>query len=259
MVTYLPRIVDGELERRLRSVGAVVIEGPKACGKTATATRIAQTVIRLDEDPAARNLIHNAPGQLFDNPTPILFDEWQVEPAIWNRVRRQVDDRQGKGLYILTGSATPNDDATRHSGAGRFGVINMRPMSLFESGHSNGGASLTALLEGEAQSGNGKHLDLMEVVKRIVIEPSPVRRRADARRGVRRPPASHAGPEPGPVRTRLRLGRVHREGRPRDRARHARSMRLLKFRRDSAGDPFEGQISHHRPTARFCVSAGQAG
>ena len=68
MATYLPRIVDGELERRLRSVGAVVIEGPKACGKTATATRIAQTVFRLDEDPAARSLIHNAPGQLFDNP-----------------------------------------------------------------------------------------------------------------------------------------------------------------------------------------------
>ncbi len=169
MATYLPRIVDGELERRLRSVGAVVIEGPKACGKTATATRFAQTVFRLDEDPVARSLIHNAPGQLFDNPTPILFDEWQVEPAIWNRVRRQVDDRQGKGLYILTGSATPNDDATRHSGAGRFGVINMRPMSLFESGHSNGGVSLTALLEGEGQSGNGKHLDFMEVVKRIVI------------------------------------------------------------------------------------------
>lgn len=168
MATYLPRPVDGELERRLKAVGAVVIDGPKACGKTATATRFAQTVFRLDEDPAARSLIHNAPGQLFDNPTPILFDEWQVEPAIWNRVRRQVDDRQGKGLYILTGSATPNEDATRHSGAGRFGVINMRPMSLFESGHSNGEVSLTALLEGQAQIGSGKHLDFMEVIKRVI-------------------------------------------------------------------------------------------
>ncbi len=168
MATYLPRTVDGELERRLKAVGAVVIDGPKACGKTATATRFAQTVFRLDEDPAARSLIHNAPGQLFDNPTPILFDEWQVEPAIWNRVRRQVDDRQGKGLYILTGSATPNEDATRHSGAGRFGVINMRPMSLFESGHSNGEVSLTALLEGQAQIGSGKHLDFMEVIRRVI-------------------------------------------------------------------------------------------
>ena len=169
MATYLPRIVDGELKRHLEAIGAVVIEGPKACGKTATATQLAKTVFRLDEDPAVRSLIKNAPQQLFDNPTPILFDEWQVEPDIWNRVRRQVDDRQGKGLYILTGSATPNDDATRHSGAGRFGVINMRPMSLFESGHSNGDVSLSALLEGEAQSGSGKQLDFMAVVKRIVI------------------------------------------------------------------------------------------
>lgn len=169
MATYLPRTVDGELERRLRALGTVVIEGPKACGKTVTGTRYAQTVFRLDEDPAARSLIANAPGQLFDNPTPILFDEWQIAPDIWNRVRRQVDDRQGKGLYILTGSATPNDDVTRHSGAGRFGVINMRPMSLFESGHSNGHVSLAALLEGEALSGNGQHLDFMDVVRRIVI------------------------------------------------------------------------------------------
>ena len=169
MVTYLPRIVDGELKRRLNSIGAVVIDGPKACGKTATASRFAQTLFRLDEDPVARSLIHNAPRQLFDNPTPILFDEWQVEPALWNRVRRQVDDREGKGLYILTGSATPNDDATRHSGAGRFGVIKMRPMSLFESGHSNGDVSLAGLLAGEVQNGSGKHLGFMEVVKHLVI------------------------------------------------------------------------------------------
>ena len=168
MATYLPRIVDGELKRHLEAIGAVVIEGPKACGKTATATQLAKTVFRLDEDPAVRSLIKNAPQQLFDNPTPILFDEWQVEPDIWNRVRRQVDDRQGKGLYILTGSATPSEDATRHSGAGRFGVINMRPMSLFESGHSNGEVSLTALLEGQAQIGTGKHLDFMEVIRRVI-------------------------------------------------------------------------------------------
>ena len=89
-----------------------------------------------------------APERLFDNPTPILFDEWQVEPTIWNKVRRQVDDREGKGLFILTGSATPTDDASRHSGAGRFSVMKMRPMSLFESGHSNGEMSLSSLLAG---------------------------------------------------------------------------------------------------------------
>ncbi len=151
MATYLPRIADVELEQRLGYIGAVLIDGPKACGKTATASRHAQTVIRLDEDQTARTWVRLAPERLFDGPTPILFDEWQVEPTIWNKVRRQVDDRDGKGLFILTGSATPTDDATRHSGAGRFSVMKMRPMSLFESGHSTGEMSLASLLRGERQ------------------------------------------------------------------------------------------------------------
>jgi predicted AAA+ superfamily ATPase len=123
MAGYLQRIADRELVERLGYIGAVLIEGPKASGKTATATQHAQTVVRLDEDQTARRLMTLAPDRLFDNPTPILFDEWQVEPTIWNKVRRQVDDREGKGLFILTGSATPTDDASRHSGAGRFSVM----------------------------------------------------------------------------------------------------------------------------------------
>ena len=169
MVSYLPRIADRELEQRLGYIGAVLIDGPKACGKTATATRQAKTVFRFDDDDVARSFVKLSPQRLFDNPTPILFDEWQVEPAIWNRVRRQVDDREGTGLYILTGSATPSDDATRHSGAGRFAVMAMRPMSLFESGHSNGEISLAALVQGEAQTGLGTHLSFEELVTRIVV------------------------------------------------------------------------------------------
>lgn len=169
MATYLPRIADHELEQRLEYIGAVLIDGPKACGKTATASRHAQTVIRLDEDATARTWLKIAPERLFDGPTPILFDEWQVEPTIWNKVRRQVDDRDGKGLFILTGSATPTDDATRHSGAGRFSVMKMRPMSLFESGHSNGEMSLARLLNGERQTGLGTHLGFDELLERIVI------------------------------------------------------------------------------------------
>lgn len=169
MATYLPRIADLELEQRLGYIGAVLIDGPKACGKTATASRQAQTVIRLDEDQTARTWVRLAPERLFDGPTPILFDEWQVEPTIWNKVRRQVDDRAGKGLFILTGSATPTDDATRHSGAGRFSVMKMRPMSLFESGHSNGEMSLASLLGGERQTGLGTHLTFDELLKRIVV------------------------------------------------------------------------------------------
>ncbi len=169
MATYLPRIADVELEQRLGYIGAVLIDGPKACGKTATASRHAQTVIRLDEDQTARTWVRLAPERLFDGPTPILFDEWQVEPTIWNKVRRQVDDRDGKGLFILTGSATPTDDATRHSGAGRFSVMKMRPMGLFESGHSTGEMSLASLLRGERQTGLGTHLSFDELLNRIVI------------------------------------------------------------------------------------------
>ena len=169
METYLPRLADVELHRRLKIAGAVLIGGPKACGKTETAKRAARTVFRLDEDEAARTAVSLAPDRLFENPTPILFDEWQAEPALWNRVRCQVDDRGGHGLYILTGSATPNDDAKRHSGAGRIGVLKMRPMSLFESGHSNGGVSLSALFEGEAQSAAGVDLPFEDLVRRIVI------------------------------------------------------------------------------------------
>lgn len=169
MGTYLPRIADVELEQRLGYIGAILIDGPKACGKTATASRHAQTVIRLDEDQTARTWVRLAPERLFDGPTPILFDEWQVEPTIWNKVRRQVDDRDGKGLFILTGSATPTDDATRHSGAGRFSVMKMRPMSLFESGHSTGEMSLASLLRGERQTGLGTHLSFDELLHRIVI------------------------------------------------------------------------------------------
>ncbi|MFT4286087.1 ATP-binding protein [Nocardioides sp.] len=169
MVNYLPRIADQELVERLGYIGAVLIEGPKACGKTATATRQAKTVIRLDDDQTARQWLTLSPERLFDGPTPILFDEWQVEPTIWNRVRRQVDDRNGKGLFILTGSATPTDDASRHSGAGRFSVMKMRPMSLFETGHSTGEMSLRSLLEGERQTGLGTHLAFEELLNRIVI------------------------------------------------------------------------------------------
>lgn len=168
MPGYLPRVTDHELAARLRVMGAVLIEGPKACGKTATASQVAKTVIRFD-DETARSLATLDPAALFEGEPPILFDEWQMEPAIWNRVRRQVDDRSERGQFILTGSATPRDEASRHSGAGRFGVIRMRPMSLFESGHSNGKVSFEALMAGETQTGKDTGLSFDELLKRIVI------------------------------------------------------------------------------------------
>ncbi len=149
-------------------MGAVLIEGPKACGKTLMASQLARTIIRFDEDPASRSLLDINPRALFSGRPPILFDEWQLAPEIWNRVRRQVDDRATPGQFILTGSATPRDNADRHSGSGRFAVLQLRPMSLVESGHSCGEISLSELLCGVAQDGDGTSLRYEDLLHAIV-------------------------------------------------------------------------------------------
>lgn len=169
MGTYLDRIADRELRERMAAIGAVLIEGPKACGKTATASQVASSSIRLDEDANARSAVELNPDALFSGPTPILFDEWQVAPELWNRVRRRVDDLGERGLYVLTGSATPRDDSTRHSGAGRIGVLRMRPMSLFESRHSHGEVSLQALFDGNSPVSKDSGLSVPDLMERIVV------------------------------------------------------------------------------------------
>jgi predicted AAA+ superfamily ATPase len=166
---YLARVADDELAARMSSSGAVLIEGPKACGKTATAMRVAGTVVRLDVDPGSRALVSAAPEVLFAQPTPILFDEWQIEPRLWDLVRRQVDDRSpARGQFVLTGSASPNDDIRRHSGAGRISTLRMRPMSLYESGDSSGQVSLAALFDGTAPAAVDPGLTVARLVERIV-------------------------------------------------------------------------------------------
>lgn len=177
-MTYLPRILDRELASALTSSGAVLIEGPKACGKTETAVQVAASAVRLDVDDDARELAAIDPSILLRGETPRLLDEWQVEPAIWNHVRRAVDDRSpARGQFILTGSATPNDDVHRHSGAGRFATLRMRPMSLFESGHSSGVMSLADLLEGGEASSTRTALTIDDVLERIVVGGWPDRQR----------------------------------------------------------------------------------
>ncbi|WP_366452253.1 AAA family ATPase [Cellulomonas sp.] len=118
-----PRVVDRELRGALTAAGAVVIEGPKACGRTATARQMAASELRVDTDPRVPLAIAVDPALRLDCTPPQLLDEWQVQPALWNHVGRAVDDRQQTGQFILTGSATPADDAARHSGAGRFARI----------------------------------------------------------------------------------------------------------------------------------------
>ena len=150
MARYRARLADHELRQRLGAAGAVVIEGPKACGKTATARRAAASEVLLDVDANARRAVAIDPALVLAGAAPRLIDEWQTEPAIWNHVRRAVDDRPRPGQFILTGSAVPADDVTRHTGAGRLTRLRLRPMSLFETGRSSGAVSLRALLAGAA-------------------------------------------------------------------------------------------------------------
>ncbi len=150
---YRSRVLDGVLSDRLAVAGAVLIDGPKACGKTRTAREFAASSVLLDVDQAAQAALDIDPALVLDGPVPRLIDEWQLAgDAVWNGVRRLVDDRGRPGQFILTGSSVPDDDVRRHSGAGRIAVLRMRPMTLFEMGASSGAVSLSGLLSGEAPS-----------------------------------------------------------------------------------------------------------
>ena len=166
-MTYRPRILDDLLKRRLASTGAVVIEGPKASGKTETARQIAASEVLLDIDENARRAIAVDPGLVLRGDIPRLIDEWQLEPRIWNHIRRTIDDRGKPGQFILTGSAVPADDITRHTGAGRLTRLRMRPMTLYEAGHSNGAISLSQLLQGDCSGTSDPGLTVVEIAELI--------------------------------------------------------------------------------------------
>lgn len=164
MEKYRKRIVDEILKRKLKGKGAILIEGPKWCGKTTTAEQASASVLYLD-DPGAikRNLALSEinPTLLLDGANPRLIDEWQLAPNLWDAIRFYVDHHQGLGQFILTGSAVPIDsDATKHSGTGRFGFLTMRPMTLYESGDSSGTVSLTKLFEGKQGVGGLANIGL---------------------------------------------------------------------------------------------------
>ena len=165
--SYKKRVVDDELRERLESAGAVLIEGLKACGKTETARRPAASEVLLDVDQNARAAVGLNPALVLDGETPRLIDEWQVEPAIWNQIRRAVDDRGEPGQFILAGSAVPADDVTRHSGAGRIARLRMRPMSLAESELSSGEISLRELLTGSAAEAGESQMEIDDLAAEI--------------------------------------------------------------------------------------------
>ena len=146
---YLERVVDGEVTDALSSSPAVLIEGPRGCGKTRTGRRFARSEVVLDGSPAMRLAAEVDPASILEGPEPRLLDEWQLVRDIWNPMRHACDRRGGFGHFLLTGSQNPPDDITEHSGAGRVARVRMRPMSLWESGDSTGEVSLAELLDGE--------------------------------------------------------------------------------------------------------------
>lgn len=158
---YLPRTTDKLLARRLEAFGAVNIVGPKGCGKTTTAKQQAASVVEFQDEDAREGLLQVAqtqPSRLLSGPKPRLFDEWQDAPKVWGAVRKSVDDEGAKGLYILTGSSA-FDVETPHTGTLRISTLEMLPMSLAESGESNGEVSLSALFD-DPSSFDGCHSDL---------------------------------------------------------------------------------------------------
>ncbi len=164
MARYRQRIADKLLSRKVQGKGAVLIEGPKWCGKTTTAKQLAKSVLDLGDSSVllqSSQMLELSPKVLLEGGTPRLIDEWQALPPIWDCIRSEVDRRSEPSLFILTGSSVlPETDETIHSGTGRFAHLKMRPMSLYESGESTGTVSLGELFGGKALAPQTAGLDI---------------------------------------------------------------------------------------------------
>ena len=164
MKKYRKRIADEILARKLEGKGAVLIEGPKWCGKTTTAEQIASSNLYMDEpEKKEQNIAMSElnPKRLLKGATPRLIDEWQIAPKLWDAIRFEVDHRGELGQFVLTGSAVPADTKEiTHSGTGRFTWLTMRPMSLYESGDSSGEVSLKTLFDGVTEIDGASDLDI---------------------------------------------------------------------------------------------------
>ncbi len=167
MAEYKQRIADRILERKVLGKGAVLIEGPKWCGKTTTAKQLAESVLDLGDSSVLKQssqMIEISPKSLLEGATPRLIDEWQALPPIWDSIRSEVDKRGEPSQFILTGSSVlPDADETIHSGTGRFAHVMMRPMSLFESGESTGSVSMRDLFDGEVMDVQENSLEIEDI------------------------------------------------------------------------------------------------
>lgn len=167
-MNYYTRIVEKEIQRKLNASGALLIKGPKSCGKTETAKQYAKSVLQVDRDEQVPVIMAIDPKILLSGATPRLLDEWQEQPKLWNYVRHEVDDRKEKGQFILTGSANPDDNVRLHSGAGRFTVVKMQTMSWQEMGYSSGDVSMAQLLKGNPISFHRTELPLELIIERMM-------------------------------------------------------------------------------------------
>lgn len=167
---YLTRSIEQVISTSMLTNGCVVIEGPKWCGKSTTAERFAKTAVRLQK-PATfkqyRILADIGDENLLSGEKPILFDEWQKIPELWDYIRSEIDDIDGKGLFLLTGSAKPIEDKERHSGIGRIKKITMRTMSLWESKESTGDVSLNSLFTGDVIVSGKNPFQLKDIARLI--------------------------------------------------------------------------------------------
>lgn len=167
MKKYKKRIADEVIRKKLKGKGAVLVEGPKWCGKTTTSEELSSSVLYMFKpDTLKQNLmlVDINPSLLLAGEVPRLIDEWQIAPKLWDAVRYEVDHRDEEGQFILTGSAVPADsEAIQHTGTGRFAWVLMRPMSLFESGESNGMVSLADLFNAPEQIAGINSLDLSRI------------------------------------------------------------------------------------------------
>ena len=163
------RIIERRVADRLRTNGGVLLAGPKAAGKTTTARTFAASEVRLDQDRAALTAAQTDPRLVLDGANPRLIDEYQLAEGMWDAVRGRIDDLGAKGLFLLTGSSSPQDSQVSHSGARRIAIVPMRTMTLFERGLSSGAVSIGALLVGDSAPAASCDFSVAKAVEALAV------------------------------------------------------------------------------------------
>ena len=168
MLSYSGRLLDRRIEKKLKSTGGILLKGVRFCGKTTTALHHAASSVRFDKSEMLREQAALAPQIVLQGETPRLIDEWQLVPSIWNAVRAEIDERAAKGQFILTGSASPSNDLSTHTGAGRIARLTLRTMSLSESNDSIKAVIFNDLFLKEAEIGGLGGVELIDYANLIV-------------------------------------------------------------------------------------------